>query len=149
VAQRFGLTVQPEARVGTLSVGERQRVEILKALYRGARILILDEPTAAHPAGERGPVRHPGPDGGAGPVHHLHQPQARRGAARLAPRGRAAPGKLVAQATAADTDAQLAQWMVGQPWPARAPPGRACGRQRLQPAQLDSAPATARTAATG
>ncbi|HEY0200235.1 MAG TPA: ABC transporter ATP-binding protein [Burkholderiaceae bacterium] len=46
VAQRFGLLVTPEARIGTLSVGERQRVEILKALYRGARILILDEPTA-------------------------------------------------------------------------------------------------------
>lgn len=45
-AQRFGLGVNPDARVGTLSVGERQRVEILKALYRGARILILDEPTA-------------------------------------------------------------------------------------------------------
>ena len=45
-AQRFGLAVDPDARVGTLSVGERQRVEILKALHRGARILILDEPTA-------------------------------------------------------------------------------------------------------
>ena len=45
-AQRFGLLVQPDARVGDLSVGERQRVEILKALVRGARILILDEPTA-------------------------------------------------------------------------------------------------------
>ena len=46
VAQRFGLPVQPDALVGSLSVGERQRVEILKALYRDARILILDEPTA-------------------------------------------------------------------------------------------------------
>src|SRR5438477_9916304 len=46
VAQRFGLPVQPDARVGSLSVGEQQRVEILKALYRDARILILDEPTA-------------------------------------------------------------------------------------------------------
>ncbi|MCC6249848.1 MAG: ABC transporter ATP-binding protein [Rubrivivax sp.] len=45
-ARRFGLAAQPDARVGTLSVGERQRVEILKALVRGARILILDEPTA-------------------------------------------------------------------------------------------------------
>ena len=45
-AERFGLWVDPQARVGDLSVGERQRVEILKALYRGARILILDEPTA-------------------------------------------------------------------------------------------------------
>jgi ABC-type uncharacterized transport system ATPase subunit len=43
---QFGLTVDPKAKVGNLSVGERQRVEILKALYRGARILILDEPTA-------------------------------------------------------------------------------------------------------
>ena len=46
VTQRFGLVVDPDARVGNLSIGERQRVEILKALYRGARILILDEPTA-------------------------------------------------------------------------------------------------------
>ena len=46
VAQRFGLAVDPKALVTNLSVGERQRVEILKALYRGARILILDEPTA-------------------------------------------------------------------------------------------------------
>ena len=45
-AQRVGLPVRPEARVAELSVGERQRVEILKALVRGARILILDEPTA-------------------------------------------------------------------------------------------------------
>jgi simple sugar transport system ATP-binding protein len=45
-AERLGLAVNPEARVATLSVGERQRVEILKALTRGASILILDEPTA-------------------------------------------------------------------------------------------------------
>ena len=45
-ARRFGLQVDPEALVADLSVGERQRVEILKALVRGARILILDEPTA-------------------------------------------------------------------------------------------------------
>ena len=45
-AQQFGLWIDPNAKVADLSVGERQRVEILKALYRGARILILDEPTA-------------------------------------------------------------------------------------------------------
>jgi simple sugar transport system ATP-binding protein len=46
LSRRFGLSVDPSAPVGTLSVGEKQRVEILKALYRNARILILDEPTA-------------------------------------------------------------------------------------------------------
>ncbi len=46
LSSKFGLAVHPDARVGSLSVGERQRVEILKALYRDARILILDEPTA-------------------------------------------------------------------------------------------------------
>jgi simple sugar transport system ATP-binding protein len=42
----YGLQVDPQAEVWTLSVGEQQRVEILKALYRGAEVLILDEPTA-------------------------------------------------------------------------------------------------------
>ena len=42
----YGLVVDPDVLVADLSVGERQRVEILKALYRDARILILDEPTA-------------------------------------------------------------------------------------------------------
>ncbi|MGD8472053.1 MAG: ABC transporter ATP-binding protein [Desulfobacterales bacterium] len=43
---RFGLKIDPEARVWTLSVGEQQKVEILKALYRDVDILIMDEPTA-------------------------------------------------------------------------------------------------------
>lgn len=46
LSQRYGLQVDPAAEVRQLSVGEQQRVEILKALYRGAQILILDEPTA-------------------------------------------------------------------------------------------------------
>jgi general nucleoside transport system ATP-binding protein len=46
IAQRYGLAVDPDARVGDLPVGVQQRVEILRALYQGGTTLILDEPTA-------------------------------------------------------------------------------------------------------
>jgi simple sugar transport system ATP-binding protein len=46
LSERYGLAVHPRLRIWQLSVGEQQRVEILKALYREARVLILDEPTA-------------------------------------------------------------------------------------------------------
>lgn len=46
LSRRYGLAVDPQARVDAVPVGMRQRVEILKTLYRGADILILDEPTA-------------------------------------------------------------------------------------------------------
>ncbi|MEU1198309.1 ABC transporter ATP-binding protein [Streptomyces sp. NPDC005813] len=46
ISDRYGLGVRPDVLVETLGVADRQRVEILKVLYRGARILILDEPTA-------------------------------------------------------------------------------------------------------
>ena len=46
LSERYGLRVEPRARVANLSVGVQQRVEILKTLYREARILVLDEPTA-------------------------------------------------------------------------------------------------------
>ncbi len=46
LSEKFGLRVDPRAKVWQLSVGEQQRVEILKMLYRGVRILIMDEPTA-------------------------------------------------------------------------------------------------------
>ncbi len=45
-AQNYGITIDPWAKVWQLSVGEKQRIEILKLLYRGADVLILDEPTA-------------------------------------------------------------------------------------------------------
>ncbi|MBN6887227.1 general nucleoside transport system ATP-binding protein [Cytobacillus horneckiae] len=46
ISQRYGLAVDPQAKVADISVGMQQRVEILKTLYRGAEILIFDEPTA-------------------------------------------------------------------------------------------------------
>ena len=52
LSDRFGLSVDPEARVGDISVGQQQRVEILRALDRGAEVLILDEPTAVLTAQE-------------------------------------------------------------------------------------------------
>jgi ABC-type uncharacterized transport system ATPase subunit len=46
LGEHFGLRIAPDAKIWQLSVGEQQRVEILKMLYRGANILIMDEPTA-------------------------------------------------------------------------------------------------------
>ena len=46
LSNRYGMQVQPDSRIWQLSVGEQQRVEILKLLHRGVRVLILDEPTA-------------------------------------------------------------------------------------------------------
>jgi general nucleoside transport system ATP-binding protein len=46
LSESFGLAVNPNARISAITVGQQQRVEIVKALYRGADILILDEPTA-------------------------------------------------------------------------------------------------------
>lgn len=46
LAERYGLPIDPAAKISSLSMGERQRVEILKLLYRDSRVLIFDEPTA-------------------------------------------------------------------------------------------------------
>ena len=46
LSKQYGLAVNPKAKIWQLSIGEQQRVEILKALYRDARVLIMDEPTA-------------------------------------------------------------------------------------------------------
>ena len=47
LSERYGLSIDPDAKIEDISVGMQQRVEILKALYRGADILILDEPTSS------------------------------------------------------------------------------------------------------
>ena len=52
LSRRYGLAVDPDARVEDLGVGSQQRVEILRALFRGAKVLVLDEPTAVLTAQE-------------------------------------------------------------------------------------------------
>ena len=47
LSERYGMSVDPDAKIQDISVGMQQRVEILKVLYRGAQVLILDEPTAS------------------------------------------------------------------------------------------------------
>ncbi|WP_326537939.1 ABC transporter ATP-binding protein [Pseudorhodoferax sp.] len=115
VTRRFGLPVQPDALVGSLTVGERQRVEILKSLYRGARILILDEPTAVLTPQESeslfATLGHMVAQGlSIIFISHKLAEVMRVSHRVVVLRG----GKLVAQANTADTTkAQLATWMVG------------------------------------
>ena len=74
LARRHGLAVDPHARVDSLSVGQQQRVEILKALYRGAEILILDEPTAVLTPQEVDEFLAVSRPRGRWPLDRLHQP---------------------------------------------------------------------------
>jgi simple sugar transport system ATP-binding protein len=46
LSQLLGVTIDPDAQVGRLSLGEQQQVEIMRALWRGEKVLILDEPTS-------------------------------------------------------------------------------------------------------
>jgi ABC-type uncharacterized transport system ATPase subunit len=136
VARRFGLPVAPDALVAGLSVGERQRVEILKALYRGARILILDEPTAVLTPQESEALFDTLAQmvaEGLAIIFISHKlPEVLRVAHRVAVLRH---GRLVAEADnnashgAALTQAQLAQWMVGHAIePPERRPAQAVGR---------------------
>nr|WP_295941323.1 ABC transporter ATP-binding protein [uncultured Acidovorax sp.] len=115
VSQQFGLPVSPDVKVGSLSVGERQRVEILKALYRGARILILDEPTAVLTPQESEALFDTLAQmvaQGLSIIFISHKlGEVLRVSHRVAVLRQ---GKLVAEAPAqGTTQGQLAQWMVG------------------------------------
>ncbi|MFT4190967.1 MAG: ABC transporter ATP-binding protein [Comamonas sp.] len=115
-ARRFRLAVDPDARVGDLSVGERQRVEILKALYRDARILILDEPTAVLTPRESEDLFETLAQmvaQGLSIVFISHKlAEVLRVSHRVAV---LRAGRLVATAAAAETSAaELANWMVGR-----------------------------------
>lgn len=131
VASRFGLRVDPDALVGDLTVGEKQRVEILKALYRDARILILDEPTAVlTPQESESLFETLGRmvAQGLSIIFISHKlAEVLRVSHRIAV---LRAGRLVAQAAAAETQvSQLAQWMVGDTVAAlERQPARSIGR---------------------
>ncbi|MBI2253457.1 MAG: ABC transporter ATP-binding protein [Proteobacteria bacterium] len=138
LAADFGLAVDADKRVADLSVGERQRVEILKALYRNARILILDEPTAVLTPQE------------SEALFATLKKLVARGLAIifishklnevLAVSDRVLvlrQGKLVAgRATAGATRAELAEMMVGRPVPAPKMEARAPGAELLRLARV-------------
>ncbi len=118
LSEEYGLAVDPNAVVQELSVGLQQRVEILKALYRGAEILILDEPTAVLTPGETtelfSVLRRVVQERGMTVIlitHKLYEVMAvsdRVGVMRK--------GKLVAvRPTAEVTERELASLMVGRP----------------------------------
>jgi simple sugar transport system ATP-binding protein len=115
LSARYGLAVAPRARIWQLSVGEQQRVEILKALYQDARILILDEPTAVLTPQEAGAlfdtVRAMAADGRTIIFisHKLHEVKAVADQVTVLRRG-----KSVATVSIADaTPRSLASLMVG------------------------------------
>jgi general nucleoside transport system ATP-binding protein len=116
VAQDAGLPVDPSARVADLSVGEQQRVEILKALYRGARVLVLDEPTAVLTPQEAdhlfATLRQLVAQGLAVIFisHKLDEVMAISHRVQVLRAGRV----VAESATAATHPAELARWMVGQ-----------------------------------
>ncbi len=86
LTHRYGLTLDPDARTGDLPVGLQQRVEIVKTLYRGADILILDEPTAVLRPQETDELFGVLTRIGTGwQDDHLHHPQAARGHGHLGP----------------------------------------------------------------
>jgi general nucleoside transport system ATP-binding protein len=116
LSQQYGLAVHPRARIWQLSLGEQQRVEILKALYKEARVLILDEPTAVLTPQEArmlfGTIRAMADEGRTVIFisHKLHEVKAVADRVTILRRGRS-----VATVSAADaTPRSLAALMVGR-----------------------------------
>jgi simple sugar transport system ATP-binding protein len=126
----FGLAVDPEARVSSLTVGERQRVEILKALYRHARILILDEPTAVLTPGEASALfatLRKLVAGGLSVIfisHKLHEVMEAADRVVVLRAGRVAGEQAVGSTTSAELAAMMVGGAINPPVVAPSAPGR-------------------------
>src|SRR5689334_11322765 len=116
VSKRYGLEVPPDALVADLPVGVQQRVEIVKALVRDAKVLILDEPTAVltpQETDELMDVMRALRDGGTSIVFITHKLREVRAVAdRITVIRR---GKVIGEASPTDSAADLASMMVGRP----------------------------------
>jgi ABC-type uncharacterized transport system ATPase subunit len=117
LAERYNLKVDPRRPIWQLAVGEQQRVEILRALYRGAELLILDEPTAVLTPGEVdhlfAVLRQMASDGRALVFisHKLHEVLAISSRITVLRDG----NRVASISTAGATKLQLAEMMVGRP----------------------------------
>ncbi len=116
VSRRYGLEVPPDALVADLPVGVQQRVEIVKALVRDAKVLILDEPTAVltpQETDELMDVMRTLRDAGTSIVFITHKlREVREVADRITVIRR---GKVIGEATPSSSPAELASMMVGRP----------------------------------
>jgi len=135
LAREFGLAVDPDARIRDLPVGALQRVEILKALYRGARVLILDEPTGVLTPQEADALFQVLRELKARGVtillitHKLREIMAVTDAVTVMRAG----AVVATRATHDTSEAELAELMVGRKVPGgRAAAARALGELRLQ-----------------
>lgn len=117
LAKNYGLDINPQATISDLAVGQRQRVEIIKALYRGAALLVLDEPTAVLTPQEVDELfvifKQMAADGHALIFisHKLHEIFALTNHVTVLRDGRV----VGTRATANVTKAELAEMMVGRP----------------------------------
>ena len=142
LAQQFGLNIDPARPVWQLSMGERQRVEILKTLWRNAQILIMDEPTAVLTPGEAdelGAVLREMANAGRSVIfisHKLHEVKEFSDEATVLRDGRTVAASLKVQ----DTDtSELAGLMVGSsPVTTNRPPARDHGESLLEVRGLEA-----------
>ncbi len=150
IGRQYGLQLDPDHRVGSLTVGGQQRLEIVKALFRGARILILDEPTSVLTPREAdglfAAIRAMADDG-VGVIFISHKlGEVRAVAHRLVVMRQGAVAAEIGEIESV-SDHQLAELMCGHDLVPPVKEARAPGRALLELAGVSTAAAPGRTAA--